>query len=691
MARKLNPDQLPLITPDSTWTVPASIPDLGRVPVVAIDTETQDKGLESKSGPGWAHKFGHIAGVSAAWRNSEGQIQKVYLPLRHPDTSNFDPGQVKRWITHLFKTKTAVFCNVGYDLGWLKADLGIDPPDHAQIEDIGCMAMMIDENRRGEKGRSSAYSLDAIAHWCGVPGKNEAALREAAIVYGYRNPKEAISRMPARYSGEYAEDDAVATLLSWETLRPRIEQEDMTAAYRLEMELVPMILAMRLRGIRLDEAHCEEAIDQLNARRDRALTELSDHLKQRVGMDEVRSHNWLLRTFSMLKVPYNTKDEKASFGKEWMRGADHWLPRLIAEARQCNEAADKFLKGYLLDFTHLGRIHASINQYMTEDGGTRSHRFSYTDPPLQQMPSRADPVEGWTLTEDIAKIIRNAFLPEKGEYWLACDYSQQEYRLIVHFAALLGCDKADEAVAKYLNDPKTDFHNLVVEMTGLVRRRAKDVNFAKAYGAGVPKFAIMTGMTLDEAERTMGQYDTEMPFVKQLSIKCSKAAEQRGFIKLIDGARSHFDDWEVAWLSREERERGWAHGWPMNECRLEEARARAAGLSPRPWKADEDEKHPWYGKRLKRAFVHKAMNRLIQGSAARQTKKAMVLCWREGLLPLIQMHDELGFSLGSEKMGQRVGEIMREAVPLKVPMRVDEEWGKSWGTAKYTFKEAKKL
>lgn len=687
MARKLNPDQLPLITPDSDWEVPTELPDLSRVGLVAIDTETRDLGLETGRGPGWVYRSGHVAGFSVAWFAGN-DVRSIYVPLRHPDTSNFDPVVARKWLAHVFAKNSVTFCNVGYDLGWIQSDLGIPPPAHAQIHDIGCMAMMIDENRRGERGRAGAYSLDAIAAWCGVEGKDEAALREAAVTYGYRNAKEAISRMPARYTGPYAEQDAVATLMSHRVLAPRIDQEDMGAAYRIEMELVPMILAMRQRGIRIDMDHCERACEELNARRDRALAELGDHLKHRVGMDEIRSHNWLVKTFSMLRVPFEQKAGKASFGKEWMRAADHWLPRLIAEAKQCHEASSKFVQGYLLDFAHMGRVHASINQYMTEEGGTRSHRFSYADPPLQQMPSRADPVDGWTLTEDVAKIIRNAFLPEEGEYWLACDYSQQEYRLIVHFADLLNCDKADEAVRKYNSDPKTDFHNLVVEMTGLVRRRAKDVNFAKAYGAGIPKFAAMTGMTLEEAEQVMGQYDTEMPFVKQLGQKCSKAADQRGFIKLLDGARSHFDDWEVAWLRKSERDRGWRDGWPMGECRIEEARRRVRGETERPWKAPYDDKHPWFGLRLKRAFTHKAMNRLIQGSAARQTKKAMVLCWREGLLPLIQLHDELGFSLSNEKIGKRVGEIMREAVRLRVPMRVDEEWGRTWGTAKLTFQEA---
>ena len=227
-----------------------------------------------------------------------------------------------------------------------------------------------------------------------------------------------------------------------------------------------------------------------------------------------------------------------------MRASQHPLPRAIAEAKQCHEAATKFVEGYLIRSLYNGRIHANINQYKTEDGGTRSHRFSYSDPPLQQMPSRPDPVETWKITEIIAQQLRMSFEPEEGELWFAPDYSQQEYRLIVHYAFLLECTKAEEAVAKYNKDPNTDFHNLVVDMTGLTRRRAKDVNFAKAYGAGVSKFALMTGMSLEEAAQVMGQYDGEMPFVKELNEQMDRLAHATGaeFDRLfLEGMIRHHD------------------------------------------------------------------------------------------------------------------------------------------------------
>lgn len=692
----LNPDQIPMLTPESDWRTPKELPDLSKIDVVAIDTEEKDDGLANGRGPGWAFGSGYVSGVSAAWRAGK-EMRSIFVPIAHPDSENFPKENVANWLKHIFDKCRVVFCNAAFDVGWCDTDLHVPPP--RVIDDIGCMAFMIDENRRGERGVDSPYSLNGIAHWLGVEGKDESLLLDAAISYGFRGRTEVkknMYRLPARYVGPYAEQDAVSTLLCREIMNGKIDDEDMRDAYQTEMDLVPLIHYMRKRGIRLDTDGAEALRDDLFKRRDELLAELSRRIPGRrdVTMGDIRSSNWLIQTFEAEGVEFrmeetdaskryrkygggSSSDMKASFKKDWMRADPHWLPRFIAEAKQCHEAGSKFVEGYLLEFAHRGRIHASINQYMSEEGGTRSHRFSYADPPLQQMPSRPDPVEGWDLTEKIAKALRSVILPEEGELWFAPDYSQQEYRLIVHYASLLNCDKADDAVDKYNSDPKTDFHNLVVDLTGLTRRRAKDCNFAKAYGAGVPKFAIMTGMTLEEAGNVMGQYDREMPFVKQLNDKCSKSAQTRGFIRMIDGARSHFDSWEAAYLTKEERNRGWSEGRVMTPCRLDEARARA-----------QDKHHPWFGKRLKRADAHKAMNRLIQGSAARQVKKAMVACWREKLYPMIQIHDELGFSVTDEKVGQHIGEIMREVIKLRVPMRVDEEYGSSWGDAKHSFAEA---
>lgn len=650
-------EQLILISPPSDWVHPGALPDLRqRGRVVALDRECRDDGLSSGRGPGWAFGAGHVAGVSLAWRDGDA-IRSGYWPIRHPDTADcVDPDQMARWERdHAAAGVTFAMQHAPYDVGWGSSDLGVPCPP--AVHDTTCMANVIDENRL-------SYDLDSLCTWRGLPGKDERLLREAASAYGF-NPKRDLWRLPARYVGEYGETDAVRTLQLFESFDPEIDRQNVREAYQLEMDLLPMVHAMRARGIRVDLDACEVAKERLRVTADAAFAELTDKLGTQVSIDEVRRNAWMIRAFESqnLRFPRDAKGV-AHFESKWMSKQEHWLPRLIARAKAYEDASEKFVQGFIVNFAHLGRLHASINQFRSEDGGTRTYRFSYSDPPLQQMPNR---------NEELATIIRGLFLPEEGDVWLAADYSQQEYRMIVHFAELLGCARAEEAGNRYRSDPRTDFHNMVVEMTGLDRQPAKDSNFAKAYGAGVDKFAQMIGKSREEAEAIMKQYDEKLPFVSELNERCEKRAERVGFIRLLDGARIHYDTWEPRWLSKDAKSRGWAPGssYKMSDCELAEAQERVA-------QAD----HPWYGARLRRARCRKAMNALSQGSAARQTKMAMRACWQAGHLPLLQMHDELDFSVRRERDGREIVELMRDVVKLRVPMVVDAEYGVTWGRAR---------
>lgn len=632
---------MPLFEPPSDWAPPSELPDLRRAGIIAFDIENNDEGLSAGRGSSWPTKAGWVSGVSAAWQGGS-----FYAPVRHPNSPEcFDQDAVKRWVSDHARSEVRIVTHHGsHDWGWMKSVWDIDPPDH--MEDTEAAAMSVDENRLN-------YSLDALCRWQGVEGKDEDKLKEAAAAYGY-HPKSELWKMPARFVGPYAEQDAQATLDLFMKLEPELERQGITEAYRLEMDIMPMVIEMRRRGIRIDMDAAESARDRLMRHRDRVLRALARKLGLRnATVEQCRSSRTMEAWFRAENIdfPRTPKTNVGSFSAKWMRKHPHWLPRMVARVEQLEDAATKFLQGYIIDFASNGRLHASINQFRGEEGGTRSFRFSYSGPPLQQMPSR-DPV--------LTALIRGLFMPEPGELWLAADYSQQEYRLIVHYANLLGCTKAGAAAQMYIDDPATDFHEMVSDWTGLERKPAKDTNFAKAFGAGVPTFADMINKSVEEAQDIYDQYDRELPFVKQLSEQCQQMAARRGYIKLIDGAKSHFDSWEL----RSGRE-------PAQP-------SRAAAIAK--WGPEAQ---------LRRAFCHKGMSRLIQGSAARQTKMAMRNCWREGLVPMLQMHDELDFSIGDPATGTRVAELMRDAVPMSLPMKVDAEIGVNWGDAKHpldTFK-----
>lgn len=663
-------EQLPfeIMLPETTWQVPAELPDLtGRGKVeVAWDTETKDEGLAAKRGAGWARRAGYVCGVAASW---DGGRQSLYVPIRHPDTANFSREQVGRWLTHHWSSPdvTCVFHNAPYDIGWCRADLDAPLPA-GPIEDTGGMAYMVDENRL-------RYGLDPLCKEYGLPGKDETVLRLAASAYA-RDAKVDLWRFPAKYVGAYGEGDPRSTLQLLAALRPLVAEQEVDGAYRLEMDIVPLCVEMQRRGVRVNLEAAELAAQQLEAQVQVLLTDLGERLGMpgRVGMEEMRSNRVLAawHTAERVSFPMTKGTAKSppvpSFNKVWMRRHEHWLPRTVDKVRSLHDAANKFIRGFLIDYSHRGRLHSSVNQFKTEDDteegaqhGTVSYRFSYSDPPLQQMPAR---------DEEISAVIRGAFEPEPGELWLAADYSQQEYRLIVHYAAAFDLPGAARAVQRYVEDPSTDFHAYVAEITGLERKPAKDSNFAKAYGAQVPKFASMIGKSLEEAQAIYDQYDRELPFVSKLAQRMEELARQRGYVRLIDGARCRFDFWE-SYGSRDPETREKIYLRPTTkQAALLWVDNMAATRGVRP--------------RIRRADVRKGLNRLIQGGSARQMKMAMRECWRAGIVPLLQMHDELDLSVADPSVGLRVGEIMRsiERERLRVPMLVDLEYGHTWGHAR---------
>ncbi len=661
------------LLPETLWEPPEILPDLRGYDLIAADTETKDDGLARNMGPGWVYGAGYICGVSMAAGD-----QSVYVPIRHPDTECHDEDAVRRWVDdHMKAPVPKVFHNAPYDLGWMKTQWGIKPPE--LLEDTMAMAFIVDENRL-------EFNLDAVCRDLGITGKDESLLRQAADAYGC-DPKKDLWRLPGRFVGPYAAQDAVATLKAAELMFLMMEKDDLMDAYRLEVDLIPMILEMRTRGIRIDTTRAAEVREQLLADRDEALHELSRNatIGRDITIKDVNSPMFMEKLFTAesISFPRTPKTEQGSFSSEWMERHDHWLPKLATVALKMHDAGEKFIGNYIMNFTHLGRLHAEVHQFKSDRGGTRTTRFSYSDPPLQQMPSR---------NPRIAKAIRGLFMPEYGDIWGALDYSQQEFRLMVHFAYVCCMVGVEKARQMYIDDPATDFHDLAAQLTKLPRRKAKDVNFAKAFGAGVLKFALMTGMSIDEAKETMTRYDEELPFISRLSEFCQKRADRKGFIRLLDGARYRFDRWEPRW-----------NDWNKNRAAQDEAKLRGESMSIAPCGREEalqrvnSSDHPWSGI-VKRAFTHKAMNGLIQGSAARQTKLAMRICWQEGIVPILQMHDELDFSLPAspegEKQAKRAAEIMRETTKLEVPNIVDSEFGVNWGSAKATddygatFKEA---
>ena len=614
--------QQPMFTPNSNWTPPETLPDLSSAKRIAVDLETKDPDLRI-SGPGWATGNGHVTGIAIATDNWSG-----YLPVRHDGGGNLDPGFVFRWLTKtLSGNSDKIFHNAQYDVGWLKRE-GVAV--HGKIHDTVIAAPLIDEHRR-------RYSLDSLGKDYCKDRKDETLLAEAASAWGI-DPKAQMYMLPAKFVGEYAEQDAVLTLKLWDKLQKGLEVENLQPIYDLESSLIPLLIEMRWKGVRVDTDKAEQSVISLKKQEKDCIKQI----KYKYGVDvDVWASTSVAKAFDKagLTYPRTQKTNAPSFTGKWLESLDHGLPKLVVQARKLQKIRSAFIENMILEHSHKGRIHGQMHPLRGDSGGTVSGRFSYSTPNLQQVPAR-DPVLG--------PLVRGLFLPEEGHKWGAFDYSQQEPRLTVHYASRMNLPGAEEAVSAYKDDD-ADFHQIVADMAGISRKDAKVINLSLSYGMGKTKLIQALGINELEADALFNNYHSKVPFIKELTLSCSRKAENVGYIKTLLGRRCRFDKYE-----------------PRNEKNI-----------ALPYEQAFDE----YGPNIRRAFTYRAFNRLIQGSAADMTKQAMLDMWNEGIVPHIQVHDELDVSVQNKEESRKIVDIMENCVDLAVPSKVDAEIGDTWGTA----------
>ena len=618
--------QIPLLQPESDWIAPQVLPRFDPYETLAVDLETYDPNLINR-GPGWATGDGYIVGIVIATDKWSG-----YLPIRHENGGNLEEELVLRWLKRTFENHkgTMVFHNALYDVGWLKRE-GVELT--CPLRDTMFAAPLFDENRW-------SYSLNNLGMDFLAESKDETLLETAAKAWGV-NPKGGMWALPAKYVGPYAEQDAVLTLKLWKIFKKRIEIEGLQTIYDLECDLIPLLIEMRWRGVRIDTDRAEQTSEQLSKKEQQLLVEI----KRRFGVNvDIWASASIQKAFDNNNLWYpHTEKGAPSFQGPWLESHEHDLPKMIVEARRINKARTTFIEGAILEYSHNGRIHAEAHPLKNDGGGTVTGRFSYSNPNLQQVPAR-DP--------EIGKMIRSLFIPEEGATWGAFDYSQQEPRITVHYASLLGLEGATDAVKAYSTEG-ADFHQIVADMAGIPRQQAKNIKLGLTYGMGQQKLIRELGLEPDEALKLLETYHRRVPFIRGLQSRCTRIAEQRGCITTLGGRKCHFDLWESV---------GYLHDEKQSPLPLQEAKDK-------------------YGDNLKRSFTYKALNKLIQGSAADMTKLAMRDLWKEGLVPHIQIHDELDYSVFNKEQAEIVIDRMVNCVKMRVPLVVDYESGSNWGEA----------
>jgi DNA polymerase I-like protein with 3'-5' exonuclease and polymerase domains len=618
-------NRLDLDTIEKDWVPPEVFPDLRNSQYIAIDLETSDPNLMSL-GPGWARGDGFIVGIAVAAGDFVG-----YYPIAHEGGGNIPQNKVMKWLQDQLATPNIpkIMHNATYDAGWLRwAGVKIQ----GTIIDTMVAAPLLDENR-------FSYSLNNLARDYLNERKDEKTLRAAAADHGF-DPKGEMWRLNSRFVGAYAEKDAELTLKLWNMMRVELEKQSLMDVFKLETSLIPVLLDMREKGVKVNIDGAEAAKKKLIGLK----KDLVSDIKHETGVDV---EPWVAKSVASVFDHYNLYYNKTenngqpSFTKAFLQACQHPVAAKILRLRELDKASNTFIDN-ILKFSHKGRIHCEFHPLRSDDGGTVTGRFSSSNPNLQQIPAR-DP--------EIKAMIRGLFIPDEGCKWGSFDYSSQEPRLLVHYCASLPADdrhhSIDSVVEEY-HKGDADFHQMVADMADISRKQAKTVNLGIMYGMGVGKLSHTLDIAPDEAKELIGQYDKKVPFVKGLANMVSQRAAKYGQIRTMSGRLCRFDMWEP----------------------------RTFGYN-KPMKREEAEKE--YGPMLRRAFTYKALNRLIQGSAADQTKTAMAKCYEEGLVPLLTVHDELCFNVESEEQAARITEIMETSTPLKVPSKVDQELGDNWG------------
>lgn len=644
--------QLRLFSPVSTWvpTPVSALPSWDGATRVSVDVETRDPFLK-KLGPS-VRRGGYVVGYSFGLRRPGAHDQAWYVPIRHEAGGNVDPGAALEYLRRQARDFRGelVGANLQYDLDYL-AELGVEfSPSF--FRDVQVAEPLLDELQY-------SYSLDAIASRCGLEGKSEELLRRAAVHHGL-DSKADLWRLPAHLVGPYAEGDALLPLEILDAQDRRIDATDaadervqagkapsLRSLWDLESRLLPVLLAMRRRGVRVDLGHLDVVEARCVREEEDACAAFSLAAGKKVTPGDLKKQAYVGPIIEQVlgrRLP-STKTGKVELQAKKLKALRHPTIDLFLRACRFRKLRNDFVEGIRRHHVR-GRVHTTFNQVKRakdeesdDDEGTISGRLSSVDPNLQQQPTR-DP--------DIGPLWRRIYLADEGAEWACLDYSKQEPRWLVHFAAVSGCTGAVEMREAYRSNPGMDLYTALAERVGWTGdegyNRSKTVYLGLSYGEGGKKLSLDLGLPTkwivtragrdvevagDEAQRLIDDFFRGVPFIPELNDRAQKATRRHGFVRSVLGRRLHFE------------------------------RRRDGG--------------PGYDE------LHKAVNKIVQGSSADQTKRAMVLAHEAGIALQLQVHDELDLSVADRGIAFRLAEIMLDAVPCTVPHRVSPEFGPSWG------------
>lgn len=693
------------LMPVSDWkpTPVSQLPqDWSQIKRISLDVETKDPDIFGL-GCGARRPGCHVVGFGIGFDLGEQGKRCYYLPVRHEDGGNLEFDSVRRYLDDNLKTYRGriVGAELSYDSDYMMQE-GIRFVDDLELYDVATTDSLIDEYAEG------GFTLDHVAKRYGYAGKDEQMFKAAASFYGAKgeNLKSLLYRLHSKYVGAYAERDVELPFLIDDAQTPIVAAQELGRAVQVEAQVLPVTVLMRRHGIRVNM----EALDRVekwafNGQLAR-LAQFTHLTGISITMDDARSPMAMQSIITRLGLPplpitrrWNKKKKCYEEGQPEMKAEVLKAYRdvrvdLIADARKL----DKIITTYgpsIRKYQVNGKVHGTLKTTRgTREGaegddddqsGTVSRRMAHVHPNLGNQPNPTRD-EDDALRVEMGTLWRSIFEPDdpESEDWGLADFSQQEPRWIVHDAEGQRLRGARQMAEAFRNDPRTDNHKAISELTKLPRGPAKITFLARCYGAGMAKIAMQMEDKLRELDKLIKagdpktiamcgpdwpllpdgwtpthedvykpgdwvpphkcvgdlydrpdpicaaiikRFDDYAPYVKELSRMMAKVAKERGYIKLIDGGRA----------------------------RLE----RDAGGNLK----DE----------------HKGLNRRAQGNGAVQLKLALIALRRAGLLPNMTVHDDVSKSVPKGERGTRmllaIKEICEGVVPYVEPSKYDSHPG----------------
>ena len=656
--------------------------------IIGADTETYDP-LLKKQGYSWKYGQGYIL-CTALYYEAEDRIE--VLAGLHNENCPYTRAQrleqnqkIRALLTN--PDVRLVGANITYDIAWWLYELGMS------TYEVKCsfIDVLIAERFLNEFDTPDLEKLSwAYLRYGKTKQRVEAWVRDNVSKKG--DFRQHLKDAPWELTDEYVRGDAKNPVKIWRKQLTLLKEQDLCKRVKLEFDILLPALQMTMNGLPIDEQKKKENYEYLSgvvkkfraefiakynlpnfrvtATRDVASFLDSHNIPYNymitlTGKDGVRFRNGEETDNAYRKAKQIVSQFRLKKGKPVAYVPKEMAERTVAllndEGFMCNSSPNLDKKyreakreGYpevalIDDWKKANDICSKIlgdayNRYYAKNfkgetcvkpqvktADTKTHRMSENNPNGQQIPSKGGLTVGGREIS-FPKITRALFRASKGCVFGKIDYGQIEYRLICNIA----CGESGKEVRRqYAENPHLDFHQYVVDLTGLSRKYAKNMSFGVSFGMGLPSMAENFGWTIEHAEEIAEAYHSKMPFVAPTLALVGDTAKDRGYIRTAYGARARLKDKKKA---------------------------------------------------------YSMLNRYTQESGAEAMKCAIRQSYEEGVFERLKtsnvVHDELNFPYLEPTEEQmidlyRMAQIMREAMPdLRVPLEASPELGDNWASTK---------